>query len=441
MTTKFSWRIVGFCGLLLLALILLQIALAEAAPARNDGFLYGKVTTSAGKAYTGFLRWGEEEAFWDDLFHSAKRDLEYFEEAERADQAGGGKDADEDAGGDRRARRDYERERRSKRSFDIFGKHIVVEGFENGAGSRIFIARFGDIARIRPRAGDRAEVEMKSGLKVRVEGYANDVGGIVTVHDEQLGEKNLSWERIEEIEFLPVPAGSDPGVTRLHGVVETDAGQFTGFIQWDKEECLSTDKLDAEDDEGKVSIPLGRVRAIERRGFSGSLVTLKDGESLRLRGTNDVDEDNRGVMVEDPRYGRVTIPWKEFDKVTFSDPAGSGPGYRDYPAGRQLSGTVRDAKGREHRGRIVFDLDESEDWEMLNGTYEGVECDIPFGMVRALEPQRADRTLATLRNGTELLLEDSQDVTASNDGVLIYTGGKKPVYVAWEDVEEIRFEP
>lgn len=107
---------------------------------------------------------------------------------------------------------------------------------------------------------------MKSGLKVRVEGYANDGGGIVTVRDERLGEENLSWERIAEIEFLPVPAGGDPGVTRL-------------------------------------------------------------------RGANDVDEDNRGVMVEDPRYGRVTIPWKEFDKVTFSDPAGSGPGYRDYPAG------------------------------------------------------------------------------------------------------------
>lgn len=50
MTSKFSWRIVGFCGLLLLALILLQVALAEAATARDDRFLYGKVTTGASAA-------------------------------------------------------------------------------------------------------------------------------------------------------------------------------------------------------------------------------------------------------------------------------------------------------------------------------------------------------------------------------------------------------
>ena len=45
----------------------------------NQGFLYGRVITDSGTEYVGFLRWGDEEAFWDDLFHSLKEDLPYQE--------------------------------------------------------------------------------------------------------------------------------------------------------------------------------------------------------------------------------------------------------------------------------------------------------------------------------------------------------------------------
>ena len=41
------------------------------------GRIHGTVTTHAGTRATGLIRWGGEEAFWDDLFQSAKRELPF----------------------------------------------------------------------------------------------------------------------------------------------------------------------------------------------------------------------------------------------------------------------------------------------------------------------------------------------------------------------------
>ena len=44
------------------------------------GYLYGTVETASGNTYSGLLRWGTEEAFWDDLFNSTKTELPYLED-------------------------------------------------------------------------------------------------------------------------------------------------------------------------------------------------------------------------------------------------------------------------------------------------------------------------------------------------------------------------
>ena len=90
-------------------------------------------------------------------------------------------------------------------------------------------------------------------------------------------------------------------------MVETEIGDFEGYVMWDKEECLSTDLLDGESEDGDLSIEMGRIASIEPRGRSSSIVILDDGRKLRLRGSNDVDDDNRGIMIEDERYGKITV--------------------------------------------------------------------------------------------------------------------------------------
>lgn len=395
---------------------------ARAASQDAGGFLYGRVLTERGNDYTGFLRWGTEEACWDDLFHSSKGEMPYLDEV----------DEEELDDSHRRAYRDYET--------SVFGRLIRWRVDEDDYEvSRIFAARFGDIAWIEPRSDDRADVELKNGTRWEVSGYANDVGGNVRVQDPELGAIDLAWDGIERIEFLPVPAGAAPPAARLYGRVETTDEAFEGFIQWDKEECLAGDELDGDTEDGRIAIRMGSIESIARRSSSSCEVKLRDGRSHRLRGTNDVNDENRGIMVEDERYGRVTIPWAEFERVTFSDHPRSGRGYESYPPLGELRGSVA-ARGAAHRGRIVLDLDESEGWEMLNGSRHDIEFDIPLAEVRAIRPDGGG-SVVELRNGQTLELDEGQDVTRRNAGVLVYEEGRPhPTYLRWRDIEEIRFD-
>ncbi|MCP4546460.1 MAG: hypothetical protein GY835_08360 [bacterium] len=393
----------------------------------NGGFIYGVVTTESGKEYKGFLRWDDEEAFWDDLFHSSKEDLPYLDEYEDFYD-------DDDNDRDRRDRRD--------RKVKIFNWSINIDSHEwKGSDSRIFITRFGDIEKIQVTGSDDARIYMKSGAHFDVSGYANDVGGVIYVNDEDLGEINLHWNRIDEIRFMPAPDDADPNAFRLYGKVATRRGEFEGWIQWDKEECLSTDKLDGESEDGDIAIPMGRIESIERYGSRGCEVILGDGRTFRLRGTNDVNSDNRGIMVEDPRYGRVTIFWDEFERVDFEKRDNSGRSYRDFKGGDKLEGIVTDTDGRDYEGRIVFDLDEAWTWEILNGSLRDIEFDTPFMLVKSIEPRGFDDCKVELKSGETLRLEDSQDVSENNDGVLIFTDRNgDPEYVSWNDIEKITFK-
>jgi len=403
-------------GWLLASLLVLSVAAtATWAQQSNQGFIYGRVVTESGTEYQGFLRWGTQEAFWDDLFHSAKEDLPFFDYL----------DDDE-----------YDRLRRSGRRLTIFNFDITIEG--DVSESRQFITRFGDIASIEPRGSGEATVIMRSGNEYEVSGGADDVTSSIHVRDATLGEIDIRWDRIETIEFMPAPSGADAGVWRLHGTVETREGDYEGYIQWDKEECINTDVLDGDTYDGDVSIEMGRIRSIERLSSRRSLVTLKDGRELRLDGSNDVNDDNRGIMVEDERYGRVTIDWDSFDKVTFDDPGSSGRSYADFGVLGDLAGTVIDEDGERHTGRLVFDMDESEGWEMLNGDINGIDFDIPFSLVASIEPMRGGRCLVVLTTGETLTLENSQDVGENNAGVLVFVG-RDPMYISWEDVDRIEF--
>lgn len=393
-----------------------EAAPGSAAGGGPEGFLYGRVETRSDHTYTGVLRWGTQEFFWDDLFNSDKEDLPYYA----------------DAPDDLRYR--------EARKFGLMERIIHLAFDRDWHPSRQFWARFGDIASIRPDGHDGAVVTMKSGSTYRVEGGGDDVGGEVRVYDTAFGRVDLSWRNITSIEFLPTPAGVEPPGTRLWGDVSTRAGAFRGFVQWDAEECVSGDKLDGESDDGDMSIDMGRIRSISRNSRRSSHVVLNDGRSLDLSGTNDVNDSIRGIYVEDPRYGRVEVSWDAFDKVEFKPAPGTGRDYGSYPAATPLAGTVTARGGTTHRGRIVFDLDESEGEEMLNGERDGVEYYIPFSMVASVVRDGRSACRVKLRNGEELLLEDSQDVSADNAGVLVFTSeGAKPVYLAWEDVDRIDF--
>jgi hypothetical protein len=476
---------------LIMAALLLPPATAQAHD--DQGYIYGKVTTRSGNEYTGLLRWGDEEAFWDDLFHSYKETRPYADALEKIEEARGDsrqleravrsleraeahlartesrlsekidRSSSEEAREELRVelkkiaeeRLELKLERAeleqdlaelrlsgNERTISVLGGALSINlgGFDQR--SRVFVARFGDIDRIVVVGSEDAEVTMKSGTTYTVSGYSNDVGGTVHIRDASLGDIDLDWRRIDTIEFMETPRKVEPEGYRLHGTVVADGAEYTGWIQWDSEECLSTDELDGESEDGKLAIEMANIRTIERRSRSSSWVTLKDDRRLSLEGTNDVNSSIRGIMVEDDRYGRLKVSWDAFEIVTFDEEAGSGRGYDEYGKGRHLRGKVTDVDGNEHEGLLVYDVDESETWEMLNGDLFDIEFDIPFGRVKEIRPRSRSSSTVVLDNGETLRLEGGQDVSHQNDGVLVLDGedDEDPSLIPWDNIEKVEFE-
>jgi hypothetical protein len=383
-----------------------------------DGFIYGTVETKVGKTHTGVLRWDDEEAFWDDIFHSSKCDLPY-------EKYQGPPEVDDE-------------EAWWKRMVQTIGGEMGVH-----RQARVLAVRFGDLAQIRVTGGNDAILVLRDGSEIEVEGYANDVNATISVDDDKPGRVEVPWRRIDTITFHATPADVDPGVFRLRGTVSTDSGDFVGFVQWDSQECLSSDRLDGDtaDEDKRVSLEMGEIRSIDRLDRRAAKVTLKDGAVLELSGTNDVNDDIRGVLVEDERFGRIEVQWNEFRRVVFDDAAGSGRGRGEYPPPVHLRGTVTLHNGDWRKGDMVFDLDEEWSWEMLNGEAEEIEYTIPFAMVASIEVRGAEGSLVRLRNGEELLLGGSHDVDDENSGVVVLPSrGGAPAHVPWSEIAHITFD-
>ena len=308
-------------------------AVAETHP----DFLYGRVTTVDGATYEGRLRWGgDQEAFWGDYFNGfkGKNPWSTYVPPER-----------------------LPKERRP--IFKVLGVEMFQRERPIDLG-RPFMARFGDIARIEAR-GREVRVTLKSGTVFDLDRLdASDFDDGVRVWDGRRGVVDLDSLWIRTIELLPTPPlGAAP--YRLHGTVRTRQGDFTGFVQWDREECVGSDELDGHTAAGKLSLRFDTLRSIARRSRDSALVTLLDGRQIVLSGASKVGHDNRGIYVDDRRYGRVLVSWDAFERadLTPGTPGDTGPAYGDFPPGRPLTGSVTTRAGRRLAGRLVYDLDES----------------------------------------------------------------------------------
>jgi hypothetical protein len=395
----------------------------------SQGFLYGRVTTDDGTAYVGRLRFGrDEEASWGDYFNGSKGDNPWAAHSP-AGQA------------------------EKSAPFTIFGFEMPFGGRQTEFG-RPFMARLGYITRIEAR-GRQVRVTLKSGTVFDLDRMAaSDFDDGVRVWDDKGGVVELaSWAgglppparvRIRVIELLPTPRlAAVP--TRLHGTVRTRHGDFSGFIQWDRQYSVGVDELRGHAGDGARRIRFETIRSIARRSDHSALVALRDGREVELSGSRAVGRDNRGVYVDDLRYGRVLVSWDAFERIDFSA-GGSGPAYSDFAPGRPLTGSVTTRDGRRLSGRLVYDLDESETTETLDAPSRGVDYTIPFGVIASISPDGRDergvrRAQVTLHDGETLHLERAGDLGAENAGMLVFVEGReRPEYVEWADVERVEFQ-
>ncbi|MFK7952858.1 MAG: hypothetical protein AB8B73_08420 [Ekhidna sp.] len=398
----------------------LALILAFTISAQDSGFIYGKITTEDGDTYEGPIRWGKEEVYWTDMFNVSKREnknLDYLSNRELEDLE------------------DRQDGFSSNGRIKIFN---VSWDFDDYDFVHEFSCQFGNIKSIRVNSSSRIELKLRNGdyLELRGEGY-NDVGAKLRVIDEELGTVQISWSDVEQIDFMNTPNRLDSKFgTPLYGKVESDLGTFTGFVQWDHDERVGTDVLDGEDRDRDYEIAFEKIESIERDGYSSSIVKLKSGRELDLRGTNDVDDDNKGIIVSMPGFGRVDLEWEDFDKVTFMDAPDSGPSFDSFSDVEKITGTVTVDNGDVHSGQIIFDLDEEYTFEVLNGEDDDTKYIVPFKNIASISPRGSYRSTVELKNGKTVVFEESQDVSEDNQGLLVKTNSGR-VYVPWDRVEKI----
>jgi len=403
-----------------------QSAGAQSAELPSADRLYGRVLTAEGERLEGYLRWDRNEASWVDFLDGEKEiSWAWMREAEALDD-------------------EFRRRRERERSVTVQGVRISWDVDESEPPPTSSAAvRFGHVRSIEVEESRRARVTLVSGEVVVFAAASSDLGpslrGLV-VEDRVRGRVELRWRDLARVDFASAPEGAPaPPSERLYGTLRTRRGiELTGHVAWDLEETLASDVLDGDEGGRDREIPFSEIAALEPVDRRSVRVVLRGGGEVVLRGSNDVNEDNRGIEIAAPGFGRAVVPWAELERLTFGSPVGVPRSAFD--GGRPLRGSVETADGRRLEGRIRWDNDEASTWEVIDGQSDGVAYAIELAHVRSVEPVGRTAARVELRDGRGVLLEGASDVDDTNRGLFVELEAGETVLARWRDVVRVTFE-
>lgn len=354
---------------------------AEGATFEVSDRLYGRVETRSGEVHTGLLRWDQNEASWADMLDALK-------------------------------------------------------------GDRTSGIRFGHIRTLEPTGSRSARLTLRSGGVVDLGGNATDLGRSLrslVVERPGADAARLDWNELKRVEFEAAPTELRSSERRLHGTVSTLSGHhFTGYVAWNVADVYTSDVLNARSGSGLRSVPFHAVRGVESTGARSAVAVLTDGTRLELRGGGDIGASSGGLTVSDPGLGEVKVPWNQLAAVRFHAPE-APTDHGDFDGGAVLRGTVVTEDGATHTGSVLWDRDEAASWELLHGNTGGLELQVEFSAIARIGKTRSGVDLE-LRDGRTFALTGSNDVTRSNQGILV-AGEGRITEVSWSDFAELRLEP
>ncbi len=388
----------------------------------ESGRIYGKLYTVDNDVFEGWIRWDKNEAYWDDIIDGTIE----------------------------KDRREGDRKQGKRHYKDSKNSGVRIFGLQLGEGSSVFDfdvssesqLQFGHIRTLSRDRDDGATITLKNG-EVIVFNSGSDLGpGLreILINDTKEGEIYFEWDDIDHIDFQEEVSEPTDGLERLYGRVSTRrAGEFTGWIEWDVDEVFNEDELDGDEDGGRTrKVKMGRITSIERRSSSSASIVLKDGKELILRNSNDVNSENRGIVVKSAEFGRVKINWSDFEKAEFLPlPKAELPHYKDFDGGSQIRGTATTEDGEEFAGVIAWDNDEEYTWEHLNGEYKGIEIVIPFAIISSIEKSSQRSATVTLKNGNTYILSGSNDVNEENKGIFVIRDKSSTEQIDWYDFAKL----
>lgn len=409
----------------LLLFFLFMVSAICPALAQQEGFIFGEVTLSNGDQHTGKIYWSAGQRMWVDMLTVEKRDnplLKYLNNEELKKLSAEEKEKQLDWG--------------------------FMALWENNYPSRKLTlrCRFGDITALQVTGDKEALIVLKNGEEINVYTnddveYRNQLGEKIMVYTSQKEKVEIAWEKLAKVRFTKTPSSLPQfNAIPLYGTVLTRSGlSYTGLVQWDMDEHVTANYID------------GNTEANERTRFrfkditsirpkdEGALITLNSGKEVYLQGKSNVGRQNEGIIVRHPTWGQVTIRWKDFKRVTFSEyPVNSGFGYDAFDKAKELSGKIKTKDNKTLEGRFAFDLDEKLDIETVDGwDNAGALRQVPFSFINSIYPINQKHSAIILKDGVKLILGARSDVNEDNWGLMVWLKGGKFKYIPWSNVDEI----
>jgi hypothetical protein len=95
---------------------------------------------------------------------------------------------------------------------------------------------------------------------------------------------------------------------------------YTGFVTWDLDEKFTWEYLDGQVGDVEFEILFENIASIERYSRRSAEVKLLNGMVFTLSDSNDVDRDNKGIVVEMDEGDEMEFDWYDFGSVEFSEP-------------------------------------------------------------------------------------------------------------------------
>lgn len=261
---------------------------------------------------------------------------------------------------------------------------------------------------------------------------------------------------------LAAPASAQDSASRLYGVVTTTSGdQFEGLIRWDHNEVSWLDILDGtkeieteggsqiriagirlsfdgDDTKSKTSgLRMGHIAKLEVTGRDAARLTLRSGQTLELTGgSGDIGTDNRGIIVEDAREGKVELEWRDMEMVEFR----AAPREAVSSFGQRLYGTLTLRSGDRFTGLVCWDLDETFTEDLLDGEDErGIDREIRFGTLAEIRRESSSSATVVRGDGATLTLSGTNDVNSRNKDILILDPTLGQLRVDWDDFDRLTF--
>ena len=205
-------------------------------------------------------------------------------------------------------------------AWDVDEIHSMDE-LDGDAGGLRHEIPFGAVASIR-RAGHRsADVTLHTGEQIRLSG-TNDVNRSnrgITVSDPNLGQVKVGWRDFASVRFHGATAEESfddyDGGRAIRGAVVTATGEeFQGAVRWDRDEYRDWEMLNGEAGGVDFNVEFSKIARIVKLDGGSSEVLLRDGRSFVLRGSNDVGEGHRGIVIESDGVVHQ-VNWADFREL------------------------------------------------------------------------------------------------------------------------------